>query len=286
MRESVDMVSRSEFSEFLNSVDKKLFKASKGAQELSDHYPEIHSGPMWHSCTAYLREVVNTVTHPAPSGLRKIHPGHKRHRNAMDLLVTLVEIFTTNTQVSQQAEARIRTEGSISQKGLLPSGPPMTHTLCRYWVQNCLEEMAWTRRLVAPVRFHCFTVLLLWLTVSLGSPSDNQVSLPGETLRSMSCQQQMLRHTLLVTSAICLVDLPDCHASFQNTPLKVTLRSFVLTYSWAYRFSALSLFSAPKSDRNYMPSQYLPYIWKNFIQNSKPVNWTTFSFGDHVLAGT
>lgn len=45
-RESVDMVSRSEFSEFLNSVDKKLFKASKGAQELSDHYPEIHSGPM------------------------------------------------------------------------------------------------------------------------------------------------------------------------------------------------------------------------------------------------
>lgn len=52
-----------------------------------------------------------------------------------------------------------------------------------------------------------------------------------------------------------------------NTPLKVTLRSFVLTYSWAYRFSALSLFSAPKSDRNYMPSQYLPYIWKNFIQN-------------------
>lgn len=77
--------------------------------------------------------------------------------------------------------------------------------------------MAWTRRLVAPVRFHRFTVLLLWLTVSLGSPSDNQVSLPGETLRSMSCQQQMLRHTLLVTSAICLVDLPDCHASFQNT---------------------------------------------------------------------
>ena len=238
MRESVDMVSRSEFSEFLNSVDKKLFKASKGAQELSDHYLEIHSGPMWHSCTAYLREVVNTVTHPAPSGLRKIHPGHKRHRNAMDLLVTLVEIFTTNTQVSQQAEAGSRTEGSISQKGLLPSGPPMTHTLCRYWVQNCLEEMAWTRRLVAPVRFHRFTVLLLWLTVSLGSPSDNQVSLPGETLRSMSCgQQQMLRHTCWWLQrfvwSICQIVMPASKYTPQSD----------LTFVCSHVLLSLSLFS-------------------------------------------
>ncbi len=149
---------------------------------------------------------------------------------------------------------------------------------------------------MAPARFHCFTVLLLWLTSSWFTKRQPSFFARGDTYINVLRPAINAPAHFLVTSEICLVDLLDCHVSLRSFVPHILLdlvRCFGISPIGPYRFSLQRLALCNHWNQNQIVHAISTSPLHLKELHSKPVvNRTTISFGItccsgcHVLAGT